>query len=105
MSGRLLIVASCTLSKTVVVPKQLRLRRFAQGPKRLERWCQTLREMPVETASALDLYSGGFWSVIKELPDVARQRGFAPTLSVASAGYGLASAEARLKPYSATFAM
>jgi hypothetical protein len=42
--------------------------------------------------------------VIRELSAVAERRGFAPTLLVASAGYGLVSATAHLKPYSATFA-
>jgi hypothetical protein len=50
------------------------------------------------------LYGGGFWSVIRELSTIAERRGFQPMLLVASAGYGLVSARAHLKPYSATFA-
>ncbi len=42
--------------------------------------------------------------MIRELSTIAERRGFVPTLLVASAGYGLVSAAAQLKPYSATFA-
>jgi len=102
--GELLIVASCTLLKRMAVPDALRLGQFSAGSKRLERWCRALGNVPSDTMPALELYGGGFWSVIRELPDIARRRGFAPTLLVASAGYGLVGAQARLKPYSATFA-
>ena len=55
------------------------------------------------TLPAARLYAGAFWSVVSELPTIARERGIAASLFVASAGYGLVSAEAELKPYSATF--
>ena len=104
VSGRLLIVASCTQLKRKSIPSSLCLREFAPGPGRLSRWRRALERVPSESAQALELYAGGFWSVIRELPTVAELRGFVPTLLVASAGYGLVSAAAQLKPYSATFA-
>lgn len=103
-SPTLLIVASCTHSKRMPVPDALHLRRFDDsGPARAIAWRRALQTSPATTASACDLYAGGFWSVAKHLPDVARRRGFAPLFMVASAGYGLVGAEAQLKPYSATF--
>jgi hypothetical protein len=103
----LLIVASCTQLKTRPVAPSLRLRRIAGAAgvaTRAEKWRETLSTHSSETLPAASLYAGAFWSVIKKLPDIARSRGFRPQLLVASAGYGLVSEEARLQPYSATFA-
>jgi hypothetical protein len=104
VASRLLIVASCTQLKRKSVPQSLCLRQFASGSARLSKWRRALESVPSESAEALELYGGGFWSVIRELSTVAERRGFLPTLFVASAGYGLVSAAAQLKPYSATFA-
>ena len=103
-SPTLLIVASCTHTKRLPVPDALQFRRFVgSGPASVRAWRRALQMSPAPTTPAFEMYSGGFWSVVKHLPEVARRRGFAPRLMVASAGYGLVSAEAQLKPYSATF--
>jgi hypothetical protein len=107
ITGRLVIVASCTLGKTGDIPKALRFRRYARAQKtaagRIDAWRNALDSYEVETAAAVERYAGGFWSVARELPALARERGMAATFLVASAGYGLVSSRAQLKPYSATF--
>jgi hypothetical protein len=101
------IVASCTQQKTKPVPYHLRLRRFSRqrdASSRARIFYRALRTASKDSIAATSLYSGAFWSVIKALPDIARQRGFEPRLLVASAGYGLLSGQAHVQPYSATFA-
>lgn len=102
----LVIVASCTLRKKRDIPGALRFRRYARsssGATSVDAWRTALQTHDVETLPAGRLYAGAFWSVVSELPSIARERGIAASLFVASAGYGLVSAEAELKPYSATF--
>lgn len=53
--------------------------------------------------TAEELYQGGYWSVVRSLPDVARCNGWTPNLWVTSAGYGMVAATTRLISYSATF--
>jgi hypothetical protein len=50
------------------------------------------------------LYAGEYWSVAKDLPILAQEAGFEPSLWVMSAGYGLVPANTYIYPYSATFA-
>ena len=103
---QLVIVASCTLRKKRDIPGALRFRRYARssnGATPVDAWRTALQTHDVESVPAARLYAGAFWSVVSELPAIARERGIAASLFVASAGYGLVSAEAELKPYSATF--
>lgn len=105
-TGQLVIVASCTMRKKGQIPKALRFRRYNRsttGTARINAWRKALETYDVDSVRAAELYAGGFWSVVRELPTIAQQRGIATTFLVASAGYGLVSAEAELKPYSATF--
>lgn len=104
--GQLVIVASCTMRKKGDIPRALRFRRYARssnGTRPVDAWRKALRTYDVDTFPAAGLYAGGFWSVVSELPTIARGRGIAASLFIASAGYGLVSDEAELKPYSATF--
>jgi hypothetical protein len=67
-------------------------------------WLTKLETSPATARPARDLYGGEHWKLILELEgELAEKRGNVE-LSVASAGYGLVSAGAHLKPYSATFA-
>lgn len=102
--GELVIVASCTLRKTREAPSALCLGRYGRGQDRMADWRVALDTCDVHRTAACRLYAGGFWSVVEELPVVATQRGISTTFLVASAGYGLVTADAALKPYSATFA-
>ena len=106
-AGELVIVASCTHRKKGVVPEALRLSHHPPGlncAARADSWRRALDSCDVEPLRAFDLYAGGFWSVARSLPPLAHSRGIAARFVVASAGYGLISGDASIKPYSATFA-
>lgn len=101
------IVASCTQGKTRPVPVDLRLGAISQGSlaQRLAAWRDRLRHQGgVESVSAVELYRGQHWAVVRELTGVAQVAGYQADLWIASAGYGLIPAEAAIHPYSATFA-
>lgn len=66
-------------------------------------WWRRLTGTP-RLLPASELYAGDQWAIARELPVLAKTRGFAPSLWAASAGYGLVPAEAPLASYSATFA-
>jgi hypothetical protein len=88
------------------IPKALRFCRYARsnnGTRPIDAWRKALQTYDVATVQAAKLYAGAFWAVVNELPAIAQERGVAANLLVASAGYGLVSADAELKPYSATF--
>src|SRR5690349_3614973 len=98
--GPLVIVASCTMRKKGDIPNALRFRRYARlanGTRPIDAWRTALQTYDVATIPAAKLYAGAFWSVVNELPAIAQGRGMAPNLLIASAGYGLVSAEAELK--------
>lgn len=103
---KLRIVASCTQGKRYTVALDLRLREVPDGPirERLACWKDRLRQSTVDPVAAVDLYRGQHWAVVRDLPLVAKAAGYRADLLVASAGYGLVSAEAKIRPYSATFA-
>ena len=101
---RLHIVVTCANRKRVPVPAVLHLRRTrgARPTQRAARGIERLAATRTEAISASDLYAGEHWDVARSLPAAAR--GFVnPKLWVASAGWGLIEADARIHPYSATF--
>jgi len=100
------IIASCTQGKTRHVPPEFRLRDIAGGSllERLSVWTSRLQQGGGDRIGAIDLYKGPHWAVVRELPAIAKEAGFQAELWVASAGYGLLQAMAKLLPYSATFA-
>lgn len=100
------IIASCTDRKRHAVPEALRLRTVSAPniEQRARLWWKKLEHANQSPVQAVDLYAGDHWRVVQELPDIARTSGFKPVLWVASAGYGLIPATARIQPYSATFA-
>jgi hypothetical protein len=104
-STELHVVVACAERKRTSAGEPLRLGSVV-APSLEERcdlwWRQLSRARP--SCTALDLYAGDHWAVARQLPDVARAAGFRPHLWVASAGYGLVPADARLASYSATFA-
>jgi hypothetical protein len=100
------IVASCTQSKRLPVPQALRLGSISNKSLagRLVTWKDRLQQSGVEPVAAVDLYRGQHWAVVRDLPAKAQAAGYQADLWVASAGYGLVSAAAQVRPYSATFA-
>lgn len=100
------IVASCTDRKRASVPDDLRVRELAGGSveHRLGRWLAKLAASTATAKPARALYGGEHWKLVLEIEQQLHEDRGEVELSVASAGYGLVSADALLKPYSATFA-
>jgi hypothetical protein len=99
------ILATCTDRKRGEVPPELRLRSVhaATVAARAALWWKRLDGSRSGPVVARDLYSGDHWAVARGLPEVAEQSGLKAHLWVISAGYGLISADAEVRPYSATF--
>ena len=73
---------------------------------RAHTWIEKLgHELPANDAQtkAFKLYCGEYWSVVRELPTVARKAGVAVQFWICSAGYGLISPDSEIRSYSATF--
>lgn len=101
---RLHVVVTCANRKRRPVPARLQFRRVSgvRTATRLNNWTERLTANDVETVSAEQLYAGEHWEIARSLTTSAR--GFAsPQLWVASAGWGLVPASAKIRPYSATF--
>lgn len=100
------IVASCTHGKRYPVSADLMLRGIPDRPleSRLADWKGRLCQSTADPVPAIDLYRGQHWAIVRDLPSVARGSGYHADLWVASAGYGLVSTDAKIRPYSATFA-
>jgi hypothetical protein len=105
MRTRLHIVANCADRKRLPVPAEHRLGTHrAEGSRaRLSSFIAALSSSRCESLEAKDLYVGPYWAVIRELPAVAESSRMDARLWVASAGYGLVPADAKLHGYSATF--
>jgi hypothetical protein len=99
------IIASCTERKRVPVPPDLHLGSIRDGKPIVEvsTWWRQLNRHSCPTREAQDMYAGDHWSIVRELPRLAEQKGFRTNLWVASAGYGLIPSDALIRPYSATF--
>src|SRR4051794_9731971 len=98
---RLHIVAACSQRKRLPPPVALRLRELAGLPfdQRASAWTDRLRSVEPATCRAADLYAGDHWRHTLEAAETARRHIPRVELWVASAGYGLVSAESWLKPY------
>jgi len=105
MTSTIHILAACTERKRILVPERLQLRTVSATDTvgRAKSWWHRLQKHRGQSVRASELYAGGHWSVIRALPDVARQQGFNSKEWVISAGYGLSSTNDNLHPYSATF--
>jgi hypothetical protein len=96
------IVASCTERKRAAVRDDLRLRSL-RGETSPELWLARLNSVEIPGIPARNLYGGEHWRLVLDLEKQLRARHNDVRLWVASAGYGLISIDAVLKPYSATF--
>lgn len=99
------IVVTCANRKRHPVPTRLQLRRVTgvRIATRLRSWTERLTTGDVQTVVAGDLYAGEHWDIARGLPACAASFN-RTTLWVASAGWGLIRAQARIRPYSAAFA-
>jgi hypothetical protein len=100
------LVVACANRKTQPVPDPLRLRNIvdANPAGRAARWIDELERSTEPTVPARQLYAGEHWQVVRGLESTAAAAGLDGSLWVCSAGYGLVSADAPLRPYAATFA-
>lgn len=101
------LVASCTERKRATIAHDLHLRSVDAGPmgRRVEQWWERLsHHSEAPRYAANDLYGGEHWSVTRDALALLGHADRDASLWVASAGYGLIPASAKLLPYSATFA-
>ncbi len=96
---------SCTMTKSAAAPNQLMARALGDQPmsRRFALWSSRIDRWKGERRSALQLYCGGAWSIVRSLAagnscESPRVRCF-----VISAGYGLVGIDTQLAPYAATF--
>jgi hypothetical protein len=99
------IIASCADRKRSGYSPEIQLRsiRGRDPAERLEQWWTALSAQGGSRVAARDLYVGPYWSTVRELAAVDTRGHLAISMWVASAGYGLVPAAARIRPYSATF--
>lgn len=104
--GELHIIANCAKRKSAAPPRALHLGHHGRRAGDLAvRWLDVVASTEATRLPATDLYQGNHWSVVRQLPALALERGWPRvTLWIASAGLGLIAANARVAPYSATFA-
>lgn len=105
MRKELHLIVTCADRKRVAPTKSTMMRslRARTLDTRLRDWTDRLRNNAATSVAAENLYAGEYWSIVRTLPSIARDAGFAPTLWVASAGYGLIRGTARIRAYAATF--
>ncbi len=106
MGARVHLVVTCANRKTRPVPSLLRLRQVAgrTPAARAAAWVAQLEGSAEATLPARELYAGEHWQIVRALEETAAMAGLNTSLWVCSAGYGLISVDARLRPYAATFA-
>jgi hypothetical protein len=100
---KLHIIVTCTERKTAKVPEHLHLRNVdGDRPDVLaSRWIERLAaEVTTPAVRVSNLYAGEHWTRAKALPDLVV--GAETQLWACSAGYGLISAQAPVRPYAAT---
>jgi hypothetical protein len=104
--ARVHLVVSCANRKTRPVPSLLRLRQIVHHPRatRAAMWVDRLERSTESIVPARQLYAGEHWQIVRELETTATASGLDVSLWVCSAGYGLISVNAELRPYAATFA-
>lgn len=103
MAPALHIVATCSDRKSQPAAVRLRDARGRSIAERFAEWRSAIRSTKAERTKAEELYQGGYWTIVRDLPSVATAMGWRPKLWISSAGYGVVSGDAELVPYSATF--
>jgi hypothetical protein len=102
--GTMHVIVTCTSRKTLPVPPGLRLDSISSRTStgRAQEWIGRLSDARSgETIAAEDLYAGEHWKIARSLPAATLHADI--RLWVCSAGYGLISASAPVRPYAATF--
>lgn len=99
------VVVTCANRKRFPIQAALLARSLARLPvgRRAGEWVQRLSHTDAPTTPALDLYAGEHWSVVRSIPALAAAARRPISLWILSAGYGLISSAAPIRPYAATF--
>ena len=99
------IVVTCTKRKRRAPTEPLKFRHVGRTSieRGFEDWIERISGSEDEVLPARNLYAGDHWSVATSLERVAEASGFAATVWVCSAGYGLIGIDSKIKAYSATF--
>jgi hypothetical protein len=99
------ILVTCTKRKSRAAAPKFLMQNVAGSTidRRLANWTERLSKAHGPGIEARELYAGDHWRISCGLPGMAENRGFASTLWVISAGYGLIQASDRVQPYSAAF--
>ena len=95
----------CTMTKRFLGTGNLLLREVAGStlPERFSGWSSRLQQSRSASLPAIDIYSGGHWSIVRSLNSSFTTTRGQSRLWVVSAGYGLISSSDAIIPYSATF--
>lgn len=103
---RLALASTCSDRKAAVASGRVALRNVPplSPSERARQWAQQLRLAATATTQADRLYLGPHWSASKRALDAACEAGFAATMYVVSAGYGLYPVDSLVTSYAATFA-
>lgn len=104
-SGLTHIVVTCANRKRLRAAAALSARSLPRLPVkgRAGEWIKRLSRTDAPTTPALDLYAGEHWSVVRAIPALAAEAQRPISLWILSAGYGLISSAAPIRPYAATF--
>jgi len=100
------LVVACTQRKRIAPDLSCHLRSAGGDSiaERARRWIANVDGSIPPTNTAADLYCGDYWFVAMSLPEAAAKSGVDCNIWIISAGYGLLSADSKVRSYSATFA-
>lgn len=100
------LVVSCSNRKRYETAPGLAVRDLVGSDvrTRLQTWRERIRTAQAEEYPATELYIGEHWSVVRDIPSDASDRGWNVRLWICSAGYGLIQPNTPIKSYQATFA-
>ncbi len=101
------VITTCTLRKSRPIHARLRVRDVRAGSiaARAADWRRRLTSVQAPELSAIELYAGEHWSIVRSLPESAAAKGLRVNVWVCSAGYGLIRGTTMVRPYGATFAL
>ena len=104
MAPTLHIVATCSDRKSKPPVVRLRDATGRSVAERFASWRSAVCDAKGQRTVAEELYQGSYWTIVRDLPEVATSMGWRSKLWVSSAGYGVVSNTKELVPYAATFA-
>ena len=99
---KIIWIVNCVSRKTTPIADDLSINAYSADLKRrATQWIDRISKPVSEMNTALDLYQGEYWKVVKDT--ISKNGSLDVELWVVSAGYGLVPAFARIESYDATF--